>query len=93
MGEEWARGVEAEISKINFLLENIYAVSMRSHGASPSDVDGISDEMCRQCEQNAGTSYGADLSREEMQRQQEMLSHRIAMFFSGVRERLQSDQR
>ncbi|MDF0543363.1 hypothetical protein PX699_13475 [Sphingobium sp. H39-3-25] len=92
MDEKWARTIETEISKINFLLENLYAVSFKGHGLTASDVDDVAGEMCRQCEQNPGTSWGAQLSQAEMQQQQEMLSHRIAMFFSGVQHRLRTDQ-
>lgn len=87
---DWRTEIEAEISKINFLLGNLYAVSMRDHGLTPSDVDGVADEMCRQCESLAATSWGQELSPEELQRQQDLVSHRIAMFFAGVRERLAS---
>lgn len=89
MDEEWMHRTSIELSKINFLLENMYAVSLRDHGAGPEDVDDLSDEMCRQALLPA-TIYGADQGPEHLQQFQELLGHRLAMFFAGVRKRLES---
>lgn len=59
MEDDWMRAMEIEVSKINFLLENLYAVNFRNHGATPDDVDGVSDELCRQALLPA-TTYGPD---------------------------------
>jgi len=81
-----------EFSKINFLLENLYALVLRELGASHEDVPRLVDEICRQAELPA-TIFGETPSEEEMAAMQEQLSLRLAMFFSGVRERLRSDRR
>jgi len=86
---DWREEIEAEISKINFLLENLYAVSMRDHDLSPADVDGVAEELCRQAAL-PGTQWGPERSPEEQMRQQERVVLRIAMFFAGVRKRLAS---
>jgi len=91
MDDEWMRAFEIEVSKINFLLENLYAINFRDHGADPSDVDDVSDELCRQA-LLPPTTYGKGADPEYMQQFQEMLSHRIAMFFAKVRQRVEGEQ-
>lgn len=91
MDDEWMRAFEIEVSKINFLLENLYALRFNDHGASPTDVDDFSDEVCRQAMLPA-TNYGPGQDPEYMQQFQEMLAHRAAMFFAGVRKRVASVQ-
>lgn len=89
MDEHWMRTFEIEVSKLNFLLEGLYALRFTDHDADPSDVDAASDEFCRQA-MLPPSSYGPDQDPEYMQQFQEMLSHRLAMFFSGVRKRVES---
>lgn len=90
MSDDWQRAIEIEVSKLTYLLENLYAVSFRDHGATPDDVDAMSDEMCRQALLPA-TSYGSDPRQEELHQFQELLSHRLAMFFARVRDRVAQD--
>ena len=37
----------AELTKINFLLENLYALYLRDQGVSHDRIPELSDEMCR----------------------------------------------
>lgn len=78
----------AEFSKINFLLENLYAVYFRDVGASHEDIPDLSDELCRQA-LLPGTPYGPG-SAEDLEAQHELVAHRIAMFFARVRDRMRS---
>lgn len=89
MDDEWMRSFEIEVSKINFLLEGLYTFRFTDHGADPSDVDAASDEFCRQA-MLPPSVHGPDQDPEYMRQFQELLSHRLAMFFSGVRKRVAS---
>lgn len=80
-----------ELSKINFLLENLYALVFRELGADPEDIDGVADEMRRQISLPAST-YGGAPTQEELRQFQEIAAQRLDMFFAGVRSRLRSDQ-
>lgn len=82
----------AEISKINFLLENIYAIHMRQAGVSHDAVPQIADEFCRQAMLPGTAPYGSEPSEADRAAQQEIVAHRIATFFAGVQERLRTDQ-
>ncbi|MCW1432027.1 hypothetical protein [Novosphingobium sp. JCM 18896] len=83
--------LNAEISKINFLLENLYAVALRDRGAAADDVPGLAEALLHQASQ-PGTSYGESGGEEEEVAIRELAQHRIAMFFSGVQERLRSHE-
>lgn len=86
------RDISVEISKINFLLENLYALYLRDMGVSHDQIPAFADEMVRQAVL-PGTTYGpGSLSKEEQEARQDLLEHRLAMFASGVRDRLASDQ-
>lgn len=91
MDDQWMRGIEVEISKLNFLLENLYAISFNDHGETPEKVDEISEEMCRQALLPA-TSYGREVDAAALQEFQEMLAHRLAMFFARVRHRVAQER-
>lgn len=79
----------AEISKINFLLENLYAIVLRDAGASHADIPELAEEVVRQAGL-PGTVYGSGTDPETTAAIREMVGHRIAMFFSQVQERLRS---
>ena len=82
----------AELSKINCLLENLYALTLRNMGASHDEVPHLAEEIVRQFELPA-IVYGQGESSEELAAIQELASHRLTMFFSGVRTRLrQADE-
>jgi hypothetical protein len=91
MDDEWMRAFEIEVSKVGFLLEGLYAMHFSAHGADFSDVDETSDEFCRQA-MLPPSIYGPDQDPAYMQQFQELLAHRIAMFFAGVRKRLETTQ-
>lgn len=78
----------AELSKINFLLENLYALVLRDAGATHDDVSDVSDEICRQASL-PGHVYGAD-DPEALAAHAELVEQRIATFFARVRDRMQS---
>lgn len=79
-----------ELSKINFLLENLYARTLVNHGYCPDDVEDLADEMCRQA-QLPGTRYGS-VDEEFEAEQRDLLEQRLAMFFSQVRDRVKQAQ-
>ncbi len=91
MDEKSEAFIEVEFSKINFLLENLYALVLRELGANHEDVPRLAEEICRQATLPA-TVYGAETSEEQLAALQELSSHRLAMFFARVRDRLRSDQ-
>lgn len=72
----------AEIVKINFLLENLYAVAFRDRGITHDRVPPIAEELCRQAEL---PMWGG---RPDDGHQQQMAVHGIARFFANVQERL-----
>lgn len=80
--------IEAEFTAINFLLQNLYAIVLKAHGASPDDLDAFSDEMLRQFETLPSTG-GED---DETHVLRETAANRIATFLAHVRARLESDQ-
>lgn len=80
----------AELSKINFLLENLYALTLRNMGASHEEIPDLADQMARQFELPGGV-YGREEDAAELAAIHELASHRLTMFFSGVRDRLRQD--
>jgi len=82
---------DVELSKINFLLENLYAIVFRKLGATADDMEGVATEMVRQASLPAST-FGREMPPEEMRQYQEMLAQRLDIFFAAVRQRLASDQ-
>ena len=80
----------AEIRKINFLLENLYAMVLRDAGATHADIPVLSAEMVRQS-QLPGTTYGGPANdTDETDAIRELSSARIATFFEHVGARLRS---
>lgn len=79
----------AELTKINFLLENLYALYLRDQGISHDRIPDLSDEMCRQAAL-PGPTYGPGDDEEAIRQLQELVEHRIAGFFSRVQDRLRS---
>lgn len=80
----------AEISKINFLLENLYAMVLRDAGATHREIPALSAEMVRQSNL-PGTSYGGPANdTEETDAIRQLSSERIATFFQHVEQRLRS---
>lgn len=86
-----AQRLEAELSKINFLLENLYALVLRELGASHEDIPRLSEEICRQAALPPKV-YGPEAGDQELEALQELVEHRIAVFFSGVQDRLRNDR-
>jgi hypothetical protein len=82
---------DIELSKLNFLLENLYALVLQGLGATPDDVETLATEMVNQCRLPAST-FGAAISREELLQGQEMLAQRLDLFFAGVRQRISTDR-
>lgn len=82
--------IEAEISKINFLLENLWATHLRDAGVSHEDVPQLADELSRQALLPAGQYGGGDEA--SVARQQDLVAHRIQMFFVAIRDRLRQVQ-
>lgn len=81
--------IGAELSKINFLLENLYALQLRGMGATHEQIPDLAEEMVRQANL-PGTVYGTDHEDGATDAIRELSAHRIAMFFVGVQERLRS---
>jgi len=80
----------AELSKINFLLVNLYAMYLRDVGATHGDVPALSAEMVRQAGL-PGTSYGGPANdTDETDAIRQLCNERLATFFDQVQERLRS---
>ena len=79
--------IGAELTKINFVLENVVAMLLRDAGGKAADVDAFSEEMLRQFAL-PGTQTGSGTADPEAIH--ELAAHRLAMFFAGVKERLRS---
>lgn len=90
MDENWMGSIEVEISKLNFLLENLYAITLKDHGATPENVDEFSEELCRQAMLPA-RPYGSQPEEQKLLEFQEKLSHRLAMFLAAVRDRVSQE--
>lgn len=78
-----------EFTKINFLLENLYALYFRDMGVTHDRIPELSDELVRQAGL-PGTRWGGEISEEDAQASQELLELRLAMFCAQVQERLRS---
>lgn len=81
-----------EISKLTFLVENLYALVLRELGAEEHDVDRLADEMRRQATALPARTYGPQSSPQRQREHLELLAHRLDSFWSDVRERIRSDQ-
>lgn len=79
----------AELTKINFLLENLYALHLRDAGATHEDIPDLSDEVCRQATLPPDV-YGPDDDPEAIAALSELVEHRIASFFARVQDRMRS---
>lgn len=79
----------AELTKINFLLENLYAMFLRDVGATHEDVSEISDEVCRQARLPA-VVYGPETDQATAGAHAELVEHRLASFFARVQDRMRS---
>ncbi len=79
----------AELTKINFLLENLYALYLRDCGVSHTRIPHLADELCRQATLPAQV-YGPDEDGEALRQLSELVEHRIASFFSRVQDRMRS---
>jgi len=79
----------AELTKINFLLENLYAMHLRDIGVTHEDVSDLSDEVCRQAALPPQV-YGPDDDQEALRELSELVEHRIATFFGRVQDRMRS---
>lgn len=82
MDKSDAERLAAEIVKINFLLENLYATVCRDRGITHDGIPRIAEELCRQAEL---PMWGGGPEDAE---QQQMAVHRIAQFFANVQARL-----
>ncbi|WP_419808364.1 hypothetical protein [Sphingomonas sp.] len=80
----------AELSKINFLLENLYALVLRDMGAGAEHVAGIADEMRRQLTDLPADVHGSGPA--DTDQLQEVAAQRLDMFWARVRDRLASAQ-
>jgi hypothetical protein len=79
-----------ELTKINFILENLTTLILQQFGASASDVTRIADEMRRQATEVPGTTYGPGSLDKD--RYLELLGQRLDIFWAGVRDRLAQGQ-
>ncbi len=82
--------VDVELSKINFLLEILFAVVLRNDGIDPDGVAALADEVRRQATELPQTTYGQEPTEQQRLQHTELLAQRLDMFFSGVRYRVQS---
>lgn len=79
----------AELTKLNFLLENLYAMFMRDSGFTHHDVSDLSEEIVRQAGLPAHV-YGPDDDRAALEAHAALVEQRIASFFARVRDRMRS---
>lgn len=84
--------IAVELSKLTFIVENLYALVLRDFGADESDVDRLADEMRRQATALPARTYGPEASPDRQREYLELLAHRLDSFWSGVRERIRSAQ-
>lgn len=92
MSELNADMVEAELTKINFILENLFAMVTVSHGATLQQFDGIAAEGMRQfCEMPGQTNTGAPAPAND-EIVSDLAAERLATFFRRVRHRLEQAQ-
>ncbi|MXO67768.1 hypothetical protein [Pelagerythrobacter marinus] len=80
-----------ELSKINFILENLVATWLHRVSDNPiDDCEGLAEEMHRQFTALPATVFGEELSPEQTRQAQEAAGQRMDLFWAGVRERLRS---
>lgn len=82
----------AELTKVNFLLENLYALVLRDAGATHDDVPDLSEEICRQARLPAQV-YGPEDDADSRAAHADLVEQRIASFFARVRDRMRSAER
>ena len=84
------RWIEAEFTKINFVLEALWANALISHGASPPEVDALAAELRRQMLTLPGTLSTGGPAPANDEPVTELAADRMAMFFQGVRRRVET---
>lgn len=78
--------LSAEITKINFLLENLYAFIHVREGGDAHGVDSFAEEALRQFNELPVTQHGSGHGNGEAIH--ELASHRLEMFFAGLKRRV-----
>lgn len=80
-----------EISKINFILENLVAMWLHNNSADAVfDCEQLAEEMHRQFTDLPSRTFGMQMSPEQIQQAQEFSGQRMDLFWSGVRDRLRT---
>lgn len=86
------RWIEAEFTKINFVLEALWANALISHGVSPPEVDALARELRRQMLTLPGTLSTGGPAPANDEPVTGLAADRMGMFFQGVRRRIETLQ-
>ena len=82
----------AEFSKINFVLEALWANVLLNNGATPDGVDRLRDDLLRQFTTLPATSSNGGPAPANETTASDLAAKRIETFFGHVRARIQSVQ-
>ena len=82
--------IEAEFTKINFVLEALWANVMVNHGASPKDVDELRDILLRQFRELPATNLQGEQVPPSSSPVSKAAAVRIETFFAHVRKRVET---
>ncbi|MEO6153008.1 MAG: hypothetical protein ABIT09_10845 [Croceibacterium sp.] len=80
--------VAAELTKINFLMENLYALALRANYGSQSTIDEMVGKSMSEFALPV-TMHGSG-SVENLAAMQKLAAQRLAMFFARVKDRMNS---
>ncbi len=84
--------LSVEITKINLLLETLFALEFKRAGLSAEDIAQIADNTMRHVTGTPATAYGPEPSPEEAAQETELLVHRLDDFWANVSARVQAAQ-
>jgi hypothetical protein len=80
--------LSVEITKINLLLETLFALEFKRAGLSAEDVGKVADNTMRHVTGTPATAYGPEPSPEEAAQEIELLAHQLDEFWARVRARI-----
>lgn len=81
--------IEAEFSKINFIMEAMWANLAAIHGASPQQVEALGDALHRQFVTLPGSTPSGSAAPANDTPVRDLAAARLQTFFAGVRARVE----
>lgn len=92
MNDQALTDIAAELTKLNFLLEALWANVALNHGASPDDVDALGAELLRQFSTLPAQSTAAQPEPANDTDLRDLAAQRLQTFFRRLRARVETVQ-